>query len=151
MQSQFDPLRSRKTMLLTCFRRDGTPAASPVSVAFDGDRVFFRTYHTTWKARRLSRDPRVWAAPSSFRGRPRGPAIAGQARLLEGGDADTARRTLARRAPILQGILVPLAHKLARYRTMHFEITSRDTPAAASEQRLVHAPAARSRSQLDDG
>ena len=30
--------------MLTTYKRDGTPVPTPVSIAFDGDRAFFRSY-----------------------------------------------------------------------------------------------------------
>jgi PPOX class probable F420-dependent enzyme len=51
-------LKDAKTILLTTCKRDGTP----VSIAFDGDRAFFRSYDEAWKTRRLRHDPRVQAA-----------------------------------------------------------------------------------------
>jgi hypothetical protein len=42
--SSLDALRDSKTMLLTSYKRDGSPVGTPVSVAFDGDRAFFRSY-----------------------------------------------------------------------------------------------------------
>jgi hypothetical protein len=41
----FDHLRDTKTIVLTTFKRDGTPIPTPVSIAFDGSRAFFRSYH----------------------------------------------------------------------------------------------------------
>jgi PPOX class probable F420-dependent enzyme len=108
--------------LLTSYRRDGTPIATPVSIAFDGDRAYFRTWDTAWKARRLRRNPNVQIAPSTFRGEQTGPAVRARARLLTGDEAQRARRALARRHPFLQGLLVPLGHRLMRYRTLHYEL-----------------------------
>ncbi|MGI8594113.1 MAG: hypothetical protein ACR2ML_07075, partial [Solirubrobacteraceae bacterium] len=61
-------------------------------------------------------------APSTLRGEPTSPALPAQARLLEGQDARTAARALARRHPVLQRMLVPVTHRLMRYRTMHYEL-----------------------------
>ena len=37
------PATEAKTILLTTYKRDGTPVGTPVSIAFDGDRAFFRS------------------------------------------------------------------------------------------------------------
>jgi PPOX class probable F420-dependent enzyme len=129
MADPLEALAGRKTILLTTFRRDGTRAASPVSLAFDGDRAFFRTWDTSWKAKRLRRNPDVEVAPATFRGTPTGPTIRARARRLSGADERLARRALARRHPVLHRFLVPLAHRLMRRRTVHFELLPRpDTP-----------------------
>jgi uncharacterized protein len=110
------------TILLTTYRRDGTAAASPVSIARHGERAFFRTWDTSWKARRMRRNPAVAVAPASFRGRPRGATVPARARLLDGADEALARRALERRQPILQGLMVPLFHRLTGRRTVHYEL-----------------------------
>ncbi len=122
MNPALAPIRDAKTILLTTYKRDGTPVATPVSVAFDGERAFFRSYDTAWKTRRLRRNPAVQVAPSTLGGRPTGPAIRARATLLDGEQARVAARTLARRHRVLQAILVPTAHRLMRYRTMHYEL-----------------------------
>jgi uncharacterized protein len=119
-----DVARSAKTILLTTYKRDGTAVPTPVSVAFDGDRAFFRTFDKAWKTKRLRNNPRVEVAAATLRGRPLGPPVQARATLLEGEQASIAALALARRHRVLQGILVPLAHRLARYRTMHYELTA---------------------------
>jgi uncharacterized protein len=99
--------------------------ATPVSVAFDGERAFFRTWHTAWKAKRLAHDPTVEVAPSELRGNPTGPAQPARARLLNGAEATTAARAFARRHRVLQAVLVPVTHRLMRYRTLHYELLPR--------------------------
>ena len=121
MNASLSPLRNTKTILLTTYKKDGAPVATPVSIAFDGDRAFFRSYDKAWKTRRLRRNPAVQAAPATLRGRPTGPAISARATLLDGEQARVAARALARRHRILQAILVPTAHRLMRYRTLHYE------------------------------
>jgi uncharacterized protein len=118
---------SAKTILLTTYKRDGTPVPTPVSIAFDGDRAFFRSYDKAWKTKRLRNNPQVEVAPATLRGRPLGPPVQGWATLLEGEQAGIAARTLARHHRVLQGILVPLAHRLLRYHTMHYELTAAAT------------------------
>jgi len=119
-----DVARSAKTILLTTYKRDGTAVPTPVSVAFDGDRAFFRTFDKAWKTKRLRNNPRVEVAAATLRGRPLGPPVQARATLLEGEQASIAALALARRHRVLQGLLVPLAHRLARYRTMHYELTA---------------------------
>ena len=121
----FEQLADTKTVLLTTYKRDGTPVGTPVSLAFDGDRAFFRTWHKAWKTKRLARNPDVEVAPATLRGETTGPAIKASATLLDGADARLAARALARRHRVLQRVLVPLTHRLMRWRTMHYELTPR--------------------------
>ena len=118
-----DAFRHHSTVALTTFRKDGSEAESLVSVAVTDDgRAVFRTYAETWKARRLRRDPRVRATPTTFRGRPVAPGIPARARRLDGPDAAAARRALARRHPFLHGVAVPVAHRLRGLHTQHYEL-----------------------------
>ena len=122
MNTPLVPLRETKTILLTTYKKDSTPVATPVSIAFDGERAFFRSYEKAWKTKRLRRNPAVEAAPATFRGQPTGPAIRARAILLDRDQARVAARALARRHRILQAILVPAAHRMMRYRTLHYEL-----------------------------
>jgi uncharacterized protein len=120
--SSLDVLKDTKTMLLTSYRRDGSPIGTPVSVAFAGERAFFRSYSKAWKTKRLRNNPHVDVAPSTLRGQPRGPSIGARAELLAGEQAAVAARALARRHRVLQAVVVPLAHRLMRYETLHYEL-----------------------------
>ena len=122
MGNDLAPLESAKTILLTTFKRDGTPVATPVSIAFAGDRAFFRSYDKAWKTKRLRNNPEVEVAASTLRGEPSGPTVHARATLLDGEQARIAARALARRHRVLQGLLVPLSHRLLRYRPMHYEL-----------------------------
>lgn len=116
------PLAHQDTVLLTTYRRDGTPVGTPVSIVVDGDRAVARSYASAGKIKRIRRNPEVTVAPSTFRGRPTGPAIRARARLLEGDEAAAARRALARRYPILHGVVVPLFHRLTGKTTVYLEL-----------------------------
>ncbi len=75
MGSTLEPLRHTNTILLTTYKRDGTPVGTPVSIAFNDSRASFRSWHKAWKTKRLANNPQVEAAPSTLRGEPTGPAI----------------------------------------------------------------------------
>lgn len=116
-----EPYRRQRTVLLTTFRKNGTPVGTPVSIAIDGDRAYMRTWDTAGKFKRLRRRADVEVQPSTLRGRPTGPKLRGRMRILDGEEAALARRLLARKYPLLHGITVPLMHRLKRYRTVHLE------------------------------
>jgi PPOX class probable F420-dependent enzyme len=117
-----EPLSDQWAVLLTSFRRDGTPVGTPVSLAVDGDRAYVRSPGNAWKVKRIQRNPRVELAPCTARGRVTGPGIPAQARVLDGDEARQAARALRRKHPFLQGVAVPLAHRLMRCGTAYFEV-----------------------------
>jgi uncharacterized protein len=122
------PFRQQKVVLLTTFRRDGTPVGTPVHLAVDGDHGYFRSYHKAWKTKRLRNNPHVTVAPSSFGGKATGPALDGEAVLLDGPEIGRARKMIRRRAWFMQGVLVPLSHRAMRYRTMYYRLAPTPSP-----------------------
>ena len=86
---------NHKTIRLETRKRDGTWVATPVSLVTRGDRLFFRTYKQSGKAKRLRNFADVRAAPCTFLGKPTGHAVSGSARLLDEGESVTTRRTPA--------------------------------------------------------
>jgi PPOX class probable F420-dependent enzyme len=83
-----ETLARGRYLSLTTFRRDGTPVATPVWLARQGDELVAFTAQSTGKAKRLRNSGRVLLAPCDMRGRLTGDAVAGTARLLD--DAETA-------------------------------------------------------------
>ncbi len=117
-----EPLVRQRTILLTTYRRDGTPVGTPVHVAVEGDRAFVRTWDTTGKLKRIRPNPGVEVRPSTFGLRPTGAAIRARARVLEGEESAHASRMLARKYPVLHGLLTPLAHRLRGNETIHIKL-----------------------------
>jgi uncharacterized protein len=77
-------LSGEKYISLTTFKRDGTPVATPVwVVSDDGRRLLVWTGASSWKVKRIRRDPRVRVAASDIKGRTRGESYEGVARLLD--------------------------------------------------------------------
>jgi PPOX class probable F420-dependent enzyme len=122
LASVWTPFVHQHTIVLTTYRRDGTPVDTPVSIAIDGQRAFVRTWDTTGKMKRIRNNTDVAIAPSTFFGRVTGPAIGARARVLNDSEAVVAWRALARKYPLLHGIFVPLIHRLRRNKTIHLEL-----------------------------
>lgn len=118
-----EPFVRQWTVLLTTFKRDGTSVGTPVNLAVEGDLGYFRTYDKTWKTKRIRNNPSVEIAPSTIRGRPVGPAIQGTARLLTGEEELHARKVIGHKYPVFHRYLIPFVHRVARYRTMHYEVS----------------------------
>jgi PPOX class probable F420-dependent enzyme len=119
-------LARQKYVRLTSYRKSGAAVGTPVHLAVEGGHAFVRTWSTSGKYKRMIRNPAVELAPSTWRGRPTGPAIGARARVLGGAEAAHAAHALAQKYPLLQGILVPLYHRLRGYRTVHVELMPTD-------------------------
>jgi PPOX class probable F420-dependent enzyme len=117
------PFTHQKTISLETRKRDGTWVATPVSIAVHGNHAYFRTYDKAWKAKRLANFPEVRFAPCTLRGRPTGPEVHADARLLHGDEAVGAASILARKYPLLHGLAVPLAHRVMRTKMLHYELS----------------------------
>jgi PPOX class probable F420-dependent enzyme len=122
-ERSLERLRDQWAVLLTTFKRDGTPVGTPVNLVVEDGHAFFRTYEETWKFKRLARNRHVEVAPSTFQGRPTGPSIPAEARLLEGAEDRHAADLIDAKHRLFQGLFVRMVHRLARYHTRHFEVT----------------------------
>src|SRR5688572_8208850 len=120
----FGALAKQRAVLLTSYRRDGRPVGTPVNIAVEGDRAFVRSWDRAWKTKRIQHNPEVDLAPSTLTGKVTGPSMHAHARILEGEEAKHAARLIASKHRILQGIFVPLWHKLRGLKTVHFELTA---------------------------
>lgn len=128
----FDNLAKQRNVVVTTYKRDGSAVATAVNVVVIGDHAYFRTWSTAGKAKRLRRDSRVTIAPSTARGKPTGPPIPATARLLGPDEVPPVRQALSKKYPIIQGRLVPLAHRLRHYDTVHYELSEPEPPASAN-------------------
>ncbi|GAC1368872.1 MAG: hypothetical protein NVSMB32_13900 [Actinomycetota bacterium] len=85
-------LGDEKYILLTTYRRDGTPVATPVwSVPLEGGQVACWTSSGSGKAKRLARTARVTVQPCDARGRVRAGSqpVNATARLVAGAEMST--------------------------------------------------------------
>jgi PPOX class probable F420-dependent enzyme len=92
--SGFDEMVGRHYALVVTFKRSGKAIPSPVLFALRGGRVVFRTDAGVGKVKRMRNNARVLVGPCNFRGKPLGPLAEGQARFLEGDEAEEARVAL---------------------------------------------------------
>jgi PPOX class probable F420-dependent enzyme len=122
LEESLGTLAEQHDMVLETRRRDGRWVATPVNPSVDGDHVYFRTWDTSGKAKRLRNFGDVRFAPSTVRGRPTGSWLRGRATMLNGQESDHAARLINRRYPLLQGVAVRLYHRLRRLHTRHYRI-----------------------------
>lgn len=91
---------ARRCMLLTTYRRDGTPVASPVWFVTDHGEVRLWTDSGAGKVKRLRRNPRCMIAPCTFSGRVTGAARTGVAQILPVSEGPQVQTLLRAKYPI---------------------------------------------------
>lgn len=92
VKTSFEHLTDAKFILLTTYRRDGTPVATPLwHVVVDGI-VYTSTGADLGKVKRIRNNPEVTISACTINGRPTGPAHAARARLLSGAESRWANR-----------------------------------------------------------
>lgn len=78
-----EALAAAEYLLVTSFRKDGSPVATPLWVVPDGDALAVWTPAESYKVKRIRRNPAVEVAPCTYSGTPTGEAYAGTATLLD--------------------------------------------------------------------
>lgn len=82
--TKLSALADEQYVSITTFRRDGSPAATPVWVVSDDPhRLLIATGAGTWKVRRIRRDPHVRVAGCSARGKVHGEVVDAVAHLVD--------------------------------------------------------------------
>ena len=84
-----DDLNGKYCVLVT-YKKDGTPMPSPLWYGVANGKVYAETGAHDWKVKRIRNNPGVRVAPCDTRGAPKGPPFEGQARILEGAEAERA-------------------------------------------------------------
>ncbi|KUN25455.1 hypothetical protein AQJ23_16340 [Streptomyces antibioticus] len=92
-------LASSKHVLLTTFRKNGNPVATPVGSLIDNDTVFVLTDPATGKVKRIRNNSQVTISPCTMRGAiPQGaPTVNATARLLDGPQTARVQKLMKRR------------------------------------------------------
>ncbi|AYN38023.1 PPOX class F420-dependent oxidoreductase [Streptomyces dangxiongensis] len=113
--TRLDRLGSGKYLLVTSYRKNGTPVATPVWVVRDGDTLGVWTAADSWKVKRIRRRPDILAGPCDVRGNPTGDQLPATAEITGPETTDRYRALIARKYGIL-GRLTLLGSRLRRGR-----------------------------------
>jgi PPOX class probable F420-dependent enzyme len=114
-----------KYVLLTTYRKDGTPVGTPVWGVARDDKLYVWTETESWKAKRIRRNPAVTVQACDMRGKTtRGNLVEGSARLLDAPETERVRGWVRRKYWLTAPLLV-LASNLTRGKdgTIGIEIT----------------------------
>jgi PPOX class probable F420-dependent enzyme len=84
LPTELSSLADERYVSITTFRRDGTPASTPVWVVSDDPhRLLVATGAGTWKVKRIKRDPHVRVAGCNARGKVHGEVVDAVAHLVD--------------------------------------------------------------------
>ncbi|MEU4341082.1 PPOX class F420-dependent oxidoreductase [Nocardia sp. NPDC023852] len=111
-------------VLLTTFRKDGSPVGTAVWAVAENGKLYIWTVTDSWKVKRLRRNPAVTLQPCTASGKPHGEVVEGTGRILEADGTERVRKLL-RRKYWLTAPLIILVSNLRRGKsgTIGVEIT----------------------------
>lgn len=93
-------------LLVTTFRKDGTPVPTPVWVGRDGNELIVWTQTTAGKVKRVRNNPTVELTECDLRGKPRGETVKGTARILDADGTERGRRILRKKYGISGRVVI---------------------------------------------
>lgn len=111
--TRLERLGAGKYLLLTSFRKNGTPVATPVWVVRDGDTLGVWSAADSWKVKRIRARADVLVGPCDARGNPTGDQIPATAEICDAATTARYRQLLARKYGI-PGRLTLLGSRLRR-------------------------------------
>ncbi|MCS0602612.1 PPOX class F420-dependent oxidoreductase [Streptomyces sp. LP11] len=111
--TRLDRLGSGKYLLVTSYRKNGTPVATPVWVVRDGDALGVWTAAGSHKVKRIRRRPDVLVGPCDVRGNPTGDQSPARAEIADAATTARYRALIARKYGIV-GRLTLLGSRLRR-------------------------------------
>lgn len=95
MAGEFAHLRGHKYIDLVTFRKTGVGVHTPVWFAEEDGRLYIFTNPRAGKVKRIRNNPRVELAPSTMRGKARGPYVAARAHIAP--DQNAGREAIRRK------------------------------------------------------
>ncbi len=104
--SDIERLSRGSYLLLTTFRKDGTPVPTPVWVGRDAEDLIVWTQAAAGKVKRVRNNPTVELTECDLRGKPRGATVKGTARILDADGTERGRRVLRKKYGIAGRVVI---------------------------------------------
>ena len=117
--TSFDSVVNARTILLTTFKRDGSPVGTPIWFVVRNGIIYATTVSTSGKVKRIRNNSHVLLAPCTQSGKVIGPTYEGKARVLTEQDKRDVLGVIRRR----YGVLVPIFSLINRLRGQN-EVTA---------------------------
>ncbi|MEV6212241.1 PPOX class F420-dependent oxidoreductase [Kitasatospora sp. NPDC051914] len=111
--TSLDRLGAGKYLLVTSYRRNGAPVATPVWVVRDGDALGVWTAADSWKVKRIRARADVLVGPCDLRGNSTGDQVPATAEICDAATTARYRQLIARKYGII-GRLNLLGSRLRR-------------------------------------
>ncbi|MFC5219549.1 PPOX class F420-dependent oxidoreductase [Streptomyces coerulescens] len=99
-------LGAGKYMLITSYRKNGTPVATPVWVVRDGDTLGVRTPADSWKVKRIRARGDILVGPCDLRGNPTGEQVPATAEITDETTGARYRKLIGRKYGILGRLMI---------------------------------------------
>ncbi|WP_378730549.1 PPOX class F420-dependent oxidoreductase [Nocardia brasiliensis] len=94
-------------VLLTTFRKDGTPVSAPMWAVFDDSKLYVWTATDSWKVKRLRNNPALTVQTCDPSGkRTRGDIVEGIGHVLDADGTERVRKLLKRKYWLLGPVIV---------------------------------------------
>ncbi|MGC0334782.1 PPOX class probable F420-dependent enzyme [Streptomyces sp. SAI-170] len=106
MDDTLEQLGAGKYMLVTSYRKNGTPVATPVWVVRDGDTLGVRTPADSWKVKRIRARGDILVGPCDLRGNPTGEQVPATAEITDESTGARYRKLIARKYGILGRLMI---------------------------------------------
>jgi PPOX class probable F420-dependent enzyme len=101
-----DDLGAAKYLLVTTYRKDGTPVPTPVWAARDGDSLVVWTVTDSGKVKRIRRTGRAEVVPCTVRGKPLGESVPARAEVLDAAGTAQVRDLIKRKYGLFGSLTV---------------------------------------------
>ena len=95
-----------KYMLVTSYRKNGTPVATPVWVVRDGDTLGVQTQADSWKVKRIQARGDILVGPCDLRGNPTGDPVPATAEITDAATSARYRTLIACKYGILGRLMI---------------------------------------------
>ena len=117
MSAKLDQFEGKKYLSLQTFRKNGTPVATPVWFAEDGERFYVYSLANAGKVKRIRNNPHVKVIPCDIRGNTNGEWVDANARIVDNREAERAHNLLNKKYGLMKRVGGLFSKVMGRERT----------------------------------